>query len=354
MDIDKIAVACKVYHESYNFELPLFAKTVVQIYDLSGNFIMEKAYYDKCSGYNNHGGILILHKYDGSETYINYMLKFITKPSPGGEYQNVFTYQFQGEAYVNDTKKTSIEITYPGNYNIKIVDGNYEFSFTVVLNATIEGVEEDKVYTRPIQIDTVGELSLNGDVYIPGSVVERPGNYELQILGEGEYLRIVKFVIYPLIENVSDGMETIAGLRIFSNGEKMNLNGQNYDGDLIYAAGTYNLDVYGINNFKCTLDFWILPEVSGIIDQGTYLNYAEIWTNAEAALNGKKIANYTKIDIPGNYALTLFLDGGEYAVYDFSVFSQLHSEKPTFDYSVVSYVLTALAICGLIIIFKKK
>ncbi len=354
MDMGKIALVCKQYSETDNFELPEYVKTVVQIYDLSGNHIMEKAYYDKYIGYNNHGEILILHKFDGSETYINYMLRSISKPNPGGEYLNDFSYQFQGEAYINDTKQNSIELEYPGNYMITIIDGNYEFSFTVVLNALIEGVKENKVYTCPVQISTAGVLLLNGEAYTPGTLVEQPGNYELWILGEGDYLRTLQFVIYPVIENVSDGMETVNAIRIFSNGVKMDLNGQNYTGDLIYLAGTYDLDVYGINNFKCTLSFWILPEVSGIENEGEYQNFAELWTNAEATLNGERITNYTIIDTPGRYTLTLFFDGEEFETYAFSVFSQSISARRTYDYSIVSYVLTALAIGGLIIIFKKK
>jgi len=349
-----LVLVTKAYATPIEYGIPEYLLSVIRILDLDGNLVTKRNYTGKITDCFSHGGMLVVVDPSHDCHYLDNRLRLISNPLPDHVSHDRFQYLFQGQAFVNGIPVTKIDLAYPGEYLIEITERYYRFAFSIRLDMTIENPESEAEYNGAVMIDTLGDLVVDGNDFASGGVISAPGNHRLVIYGEGGYERQIDFVILPIVENVEPGALIEKGVRIFSNAESMALNGEPYSSQLIIEAGSYSLDVFGVNGFRTSYTFTVLPSVIGVADGETYENEIGFALNCLGLLNGRLVSGDILIDCPGQYELVLLLEDRQYGVIYFTIIATTVETDKEYDYTLISYVLTAIAGLGLLFVFKKK
>ncbi len=359
---DTFVIVCDTYITTDIFALPTYKETLLLKYDINGNFLDREFINYKPINFHNHNYYLIIEFKEGYSIY-NSNLNIISSIDVTNTYLGIFTYQFQGDAYINGVYTELIQINYPGIYSIKIVDGNYEFSFDVTIEADykILGNKYSDGYLGEVKIYSFGDLFLNNEEYIQGSSIKTVGNHSLVIDGEFGYVKIVEFTILPDVA-YHDGSEYHQfieysefedSIRIYSNGTAMFLNNDFYNSELIDKPGIYTLSIYGINNFKIEISFSILPNVAGVESNEIYES-VDFYIFGDAKLNGIYITGSNRVTEPGEYELILMLGDNEYKTINFTVKAGKEEVNSFEIEGYLKYIFLAITIIGGVLILRKK
>jgi len=359
---DIFVIVCDTYITSDSFALPTYKETVLLKYNIEG-VLIDRLYLErKPVSFHNHNFNLVI-KY--KEEYIIYdrslseIALFDIEESHVGQ----FNYQYQGEAYVNGIFVENIDINYPGFYSIKISDNDYEFEFSITIEADCKIFGEKYLdgYLGEVRIYSFGQLFLNNKEYNSGEIITTVGNYLLLIEGKSNYSKLIEFTILPDVAYY-DGIEYYQllensefqnSIRIYSNGISMFLNDNFYNSELIDMPGRYNLDIYGINDFMVTISFLILPNVSGVDNNKTYEEVGFI-VFGEAILNGKSIKGQNYIDESGEYELILLLDNEPFETIYFTVDNTIEIENSFTLEPYIKYIFLLISIIGGALFLRKK
>ena len=101
---------------------------------------------------------------------------------------------------------------------------------------------------------------LNNDIYVSGTVISKPGNYELSIRGIGNYLEKYNFTITSNLEGIVNDHTYNEPVEISFNGDAY-LNNQFVTSPLVVSdVGDYILKIKGENNYLETYYFQIETE----------------------------------------------------------------------------------------------
>ena len=143
-------------------------------------------------------------------------------------------------------------IDYPGNYNVQYNGIHYNF----VVDPLIEGVEDGKVYVDPVEITVhSGEAYINNDALAKGQVISAPGYYTIKIYGIGGYEHIIEFQINAGIEGVVNEQVYTEEVEVVFNGNGY-LNQQFVESPVsITTPGDYVLQVEGENSYSEVIHF---------------------------------------------------------------------------------------------------
>ena len=333
-------------------------------YDFSGNLLTKEYLNYKPINYYNHNYCLIL-KTNNSEIIYNNELKVLDKLNINNEFIATFSYQFQGQALINGVYAEDIDLSYPGNYLIEINDGDYYYSFSIILHPDfmINGIRYQEGYLGAVTIFSFGELYINGDEYQIGSSLTEVGNYTLIIKGENDYHKEISFVILPDVvyndgtnqEQLMEDSEFMTPIRIFSNSQSMFLNDEIYSSDLIDSPGVYTLTLIGINNFQEEITFTIIPSVTGIEDNEIYQE-TQIDIFGKAYLNGEEVTGEVIIDKNGDYKLELILEDKVYQTYNFKIeiIDEVEETSENQFEEYYKYIFLIILVIGLALILRKK
>lgn len=361
---DEVIVVCERYDLTADFSIPNYNSTVLLKYNLNGDLIREVVLDKVPLEYYNHNNCLVMSYYKNKIEYVNNNMVFIDEIMIEKEYINEYYTQFQGEAYINEKHVESLKIQYPGNYDIFILDGDYSFSYSIILNplVTIIGEKFNQEYTGNVSILSKGVIEINGIPYVNGKKIVIAGNYNIRIFGKNNYLyeqniSILPSITYSLKDSTFDfldGLVVYEPISIFTNGTTVLINGELYHSELITNVGEYNLTIYGMNGMEYYLTFEIYPSVIGVENNAIY-EELDFSVFGEATLNGKRITGIHHIEEPGIYVLDLLMGDLIYNTYTFTISgidnNTSENGNSQFNYNYIFYILIAL---GGILILRKK
>lgn len=168
-------------------------------------------------------------------------------------YNGSMEVSFINRGYLNgESVENGIDITYPGVYRFSYNSQEYNF----VVHPTIQGVAHLETYDHEVSIDiSSGNSFLNGDIYIPGTPISKPGNYTLLIDGLNGYEKSIDFTIVPTVEGVINGHAYSDPFVITFDGEGY-LNNSLVTSPLqIEEDGDYILRVNGEGGLSDTYEF---------------------------------------------------------------------------------------------------
>lgn len=198
-------------------------------------------------------------------------------------------------------------------------EDGYSVEYNFTINETIEGIENSSVYFGSVTpVISGGTLKLNGDDYISNTIIDVPGNYTLEINGADGYYKRLIFIVRPESVNVVNGQTyTHSVIPALSKG-KLTLNGEEYvSGTVLNVSGVYKLQIIGENGYLETINF-TLKTGANIEDGATYINEHTLHFIGEATLNGEVVLPGTLLNEVGNYYLEL-VDGSNTYTYNFVI-----------------------------------
>ena len=177
--------------------------------------------------------------------------------------------EFLNQGILNgETTSNSIFIDYPGNYKFLYMNAEYNF----VVKPTISGIEDNMIYTSSVTpIISSGNVLVNNDAYISGTVIDEPGNYELTVNGVNGYIETYTFTITSDMEGIINNHTYLESLEVTFNGEGY-LNNQFVSSPLeVNNIGDYILKIRGENNYLETYYF----NISADTDKLSILDFVQ-------------------------------------------------------------------------------
>jgi hypothetical protein len=341
--------------------MPWVEDLLVLTIDINGDVLDQTSFPRHMESYHNHGNLLIMVEKNHSLPILAMDSEGETTPLPSmaSVYTGIFDYQFQGFARLNGEDVESIHLSSPGEYDILISDGGYEYGFSFRLEPDTGGIEDGGEYLAPLVLDCSGDLFLNGEPIAAMTVLSVPGYYELRIDGIGDFTETFHFTVHPTVENVYSGLVTTEPLHIFANGLSMTLNGVDFtSGNLLSMPGIYTLVITGVNGYSLSINFTFNPSFSGVEDGMTYDVPVTIYAMGVATINGKRTdANPIEITTPGSYELALWLEGDRFETVRFSIANPVSEPLETgTDWLLIveETVLGIAVLVGLFLLLKKK
>lgn len=361
---DSFLIVCDSFYFNEPYTMPVYRDSIILKYNLEGE-LLDKEYLEfRPTEYYNHNNLLIL-KNSQNEVIYNKELNKITQIEDEYNVIGKFEYQYQGIAYINDEMAESIDLDYPGNYNIQIVDMNYTFNFFVTVETDYKFLGQKYVggYLGEVSFYSFGELYLDNELYNIGEPINEVGNHHILILGINDYRKEVDFVILPDIsynDGVAEGQLLIdanfsSPIRVYSNAQSMFLNDEFYNSDYINSVGSYTISFYGVNGYYLEIPFKIYPKITGLEDNMSYES-VEFNVFGEALLNGVLVTGNISLINSGNYKLELLFEDEIYETFDFQILdNETVVEEIEVDYSdYFKYVFLFVAVIGGMLFLRKK
>jgi len=213
------------------------------------------------------------------------------------------TITMNGENYTSETP-----ITVKGNHTI-VITGAKGFKETIkfTLEPTVISVDDGKTYLGTIYPNINAEnMTLNGVPY-NNEPIENCGNYTLVINGVGGYQKTLNFVIETVISDLVDGERYEGQVTPSFTKGTATLNGEEYiSGTTIYTPGVNTLIITGENEYSVTYTFTVVLIVDNVVSGETYIGeVTPVISGGAITLNGEEFVSGTKIDVPGNYTVTV-------------------------------------------------
>ena len=245
--------------------------------------------------------------------------------------------------FTASTELVLISQSHNGEYEIGI-----RSDFTI-LNQS-ETLEINDRYTGSVNVEFLNEGMLNNQPVSNGLTIDYPGIYQF-IYND----QIYDFVVDPEINGVLDKQSYSNAVSIeFSNGNAT-LNNEPYmSGEIINEPGNYTLEINGVNNYKETITFKIVPEVTGVIDGHTYQDLVNITFKGEAYLNNNFVESPLLIEEPGEYILRVKGVNGYMDTYQFHIVEEETGLDMTDIVKNIDIFLIVIVVVSGIIILKKK
>lgn len=360
---EEFIIICERYDSGENIMIGDFNDLLLIKYNASGEVLKHISIDDKPLNYNNHNNHLVLH-YSDENVIFDSNLDIVDSIDIDSEYLGEYSTTFQGLAYINGVLVDKINIDYPGHYNIMFKNDDYEFDYSIKILPIIEisGDFSNGTYTDSVSIISNGEIYLNGEKIYSGNIIETPGNYLLTIRGENDYSYEKEIVILPKIQysnnestyDLIDGLIVSESIRIYSNGTKILLNGEEYKSEVINEPGQYALVVCGENDMKYHISFTLLPHVEGLVNQGVY-EKADLTVFGSALLDGKIVTGQTIVDKSGEHQIDIIFENQIYETYTFTVLeSTSDQEIETSNEFNLNYIFIAIIIIGGVLFLRKK
>ncbi len=249
------------YNEYYDdgFDI-LFLQNNIKIYDHEYNLL------DEITTYNEYGNVsstdqLYLYSFNEDNIWEGAFtsdLNIITIDESldiptGSVYHDEITILFLNDAILNNQiVSNGVTIDYPGNYELTY----YDFTYKFIVVPTLTGIEDDAVYNQPVSANiTAGNVYLNNDLYVSGTVIDKPGNYQLQIIGSNNYVEEYNFTITSNISGVLHNQTYNDPVEIEFEGKGYLNNTYIESPHTVVDEGEYILRIQGENNYLETYYF---------------------------------------------------------------------------------------------------
>lgn len=225
------------------------------------------------------------------------------------------TATLNGDVYTSGTTITTPGL----NTLIITGENGYSVTYQFAINLGIENVAQGETYIGEVTpIISGGTTTLNGQPYVSGTRIDVPGYYTITVLGADGYREDIHFVVRPYEVNVANGgIYNHSVIPVVSNG-RLTLNGEPYtSGAVINTSGEYTLVIVGENGYYESITFTLVTGAN--VEDGAHYNDPVILKFVgNATLNGEEVLPDTVIEKVGNYQLTL-VDGENTFTYNFVI-----------------------------------
>ena len=234
---------------------------------------------------------------------------------------------------------------YKGDYDVGIKD-----DLSIVLPNDIIDITNQEIFINEVFIDFLNDASLNNETIENGVYLDYPGIYKLEY-NNSEY----NFIIKPIISGVEDNKYYTEGISPTISAGNVILNNDLFiSGTEISDPGNYELTVNGINNYTETYNFTITSNMEGITNNHTYFNPVSLSFNGEGYLNNQFINSPIDVSEVGEYILKIRGENNYLETYYFKI--EAITETMTFVSFVQKFdifILVIVLVSGGIILKKK-
>jgi len=258
--IDDIFIACteKVNDVGFSYQ---FNSNYFTSYDLDFNYLDSVEISSKIYKLSSNE-MYVLVGFDSIEYDVGIRsdLSLISKNellniSEEQVFSETVTIEFINSATINnDYVENGVTIDYPGNYTL--IYNNIEYNF--VVSPLISGVVNKQIYNDSV-IPSIssGNIILNNDIFIPGTVISSPGNYDLVVTGANNYSSEISFTITSNLTGVVNNNVYVEPKTLEFNGNGY-LNNQFVESPYeVVEFGEYIFKIRGENNYLETYFFAI-------------------------------------------------------------------------------------------------
>lgn len=237
------------------------------------------------------------------------------------------------------------------NYDVNTsLDGGIRDDLSILLSTDLINIENNEVFINDIYIEFLNDARLNNEVIQNSIYIDYPGNYKL-VHNNIEY----NFIVEPLISGIEDNKSYIAGVTpVISAGNTLLNNDVFISGTTIDYPGNYELLVNGVNGYIETYNFVITSDMKGMINNHTYSEPVEISFNGEGYLNNQFVTSPIEVNDVGEYILKIRGENNYLETYYFQIGSDT-SEMNMLDFiqKFDIYILVIVLISGGVILKKK-
>ena len=214
---------------------------------------------------------------------------------------------------LNGMPITNGVLTQPGQHELVINGvGGFEVRRSFNIIATITGVTNNAEYLNDSRTITFsgGQATLNGQAIESGYVLDRIGNFELEISGVKDYKLIYTFTNLPNVSGVSEGVSYngFTNIEIIGNGVNLTMNGESFSNGNYSQPGLHEFHIIAAGDYLQVINFTIIPIVSGGVIAGQqYVNSTVnmIISGGNPTLNGAPISLVFSVNEVGNYHLVV-------------------------------------------------
>ncbi len=263
---------------------------------------------------------LIVRDKAGNETKQSFTIDrtapVVSNVQNGSFNRNITPVFGEGTATLNDKPFTSgTVVSEEGVYELEVKDkaGNVtKITFTIDKTAVeVQGVTEAGTYPFAQPTFSEGEATLNGKPFTSGQAITADGNYTLIVTDRAGNQTFVQFTIDatpPAVSGFTSGKVAYREVKPTFTEGTATLNGKPFlSGTTIATAGKYTLEITDEHGNKRSETFTIdraSPVVTGVTHrQLTNKDLVIKFNEGTATLNGKRIANQTKVSTSGAYTL---------------------------------------------------
>jgi len=179
--------------------------------------------------------------------------------SEGQVFNETVTIEFINTATINNEYvENGVTIDYPGDYTLIYNNNIYNF----IVSPLISGVTNKQIYNDSVTpIISSGNIILNNDIFIPGTSVSMPGNYELTVTGANNYSSEISFTITSNLTGIVNNNVYMDPITLEYNGNGY-LNNQFIESPFeVEDPGDYIFKIRGENNYLETYFFTIEDDV---------------------------------------------------------------------------------------------
>lgn len=215
-----------------------------------------------------------------------------------------------------------------------------------------ESPNDNEIINGYLELDT--DCIVNNKEYEIGTIFTEPGYY---ILNDGVHPK-KKILLKPVIEINGDKNDSgeytdyinykVSGGKLYINSNESYLNG------VIKEPNNYSLLIVGVDNYKITYNFTIIPklltEINGEKEVGDSINFTGV-----GYLNGELIESGYTINKSGSYEFKLILDNKEISKYSFIVKDNLSEQQidDSDNNNIIIYVLySTLGVLSISLIYS--
>lgn len=242
---------------------PEFDYVAIKTYDINHEYLDTVLLDNKIFKYDSSDELLLLYysylgEVDvGIDTSMNLYHSsdvFDVK----GIYEGEVEIAFINKGVLNgETVENGLYINYPGVFNLKYNSKEYQF----IVHPIVEGVDHLMTYNESVTpMISAGNFTLNDELYLSGTEISNPGNYELSIAGINGYNQTIQFTITSQVEGVINGHDYKDPFVITFNGEGYLNNSLVVSPLQIEEEGDYVLRVNGVGGLSDQYRFTFTEE----------------------------------------------------------------------------------------------
>ncbi|MBO5906621.1 MAG: DUF5011 domain-containing protein [Clostridia bacterium] len=225
------------------------------------------------------------------------------------------TATLNGEPYVSGTTIYTPGL----NTLVITGEDGYSVTYKFTINLGVENVVQGETYIGEVTpIISGGDITLNNQTYVSGTKIDVPGYYTITILGADGYKKDIHFIVKPYEVNVEHGATYNHSVVPTVSDGTLTLNGNPYtSGSVLNKSGEYTLVIVGENGYYESITFTLVTGAN--VEDGMHYNDAvTLKFVGTATLNGVPVQPNTIIEKVGNYELVL-TDGENTYTYNFVI-----------------------------------
>ena len=247
--------------------------------------------------------------------------------------KNYFGIQIDGQNYTSDAN-----YLISGYHTLKIVGTNgYESSYEITVVPDISGIDENGSYSEKVSIATsnIGEYFIDGAPYNIGSEYKKIGNHTFTVKGTGNYEYNISFTVAPLVTGIEqDGTYVDSATWNVPSDCITYLDDVSVKtNDSTLKIGNHILKIEGANGYQTTIGF-VVTETINISNEEEYNEAITLSIpDCTAYLNETEISGLYEINTPGAYKLKVLGTNGYTNEYSFNIVSVLTGVENEQEYN---------------------